>query len=89
MKSYKRLTVTALILLLLPTLSVAAISDFFVQTDWLAQNRSSVVILDVRHSPLYLLGHIEGAHSLPRSEFLELQLTDGDKLEIVTVVGGG
>jgi len=71
MQSLKRLTTTALILLALPSLSGAAISDYFAQTEWLAQNRSEVVVLDARQPALYLLGHIEGAHSLPRSAFLD------------------
>ncbi len=71
MFSLKRFATSILVLLVLPTLAFAAIEDYFVQTDWLAQNRSSVVILDARQAPLYLLGHIEGAHSVPRSDFLD------------------
>lgn len=55
----------------LPTLSLAALDDYFVSTDWLAQNRDRVVVVDVRKQPFYLLGHIEGAHFVARESFLE------------------
>lgn len=55
----------------LPTSSFAALSDYFVSTDWLAENRDHVVVVDVRQPPLYLLGHIDGAYSVPRSSFLQ------------------
>ncbi len=61
----------SILLLILPTLAIAAIEDYFVQTDWVADNRASLVILDARQPALYLLGHIEGAYSVPRSEFLD------------------
>lgn len=72
MQALKKLsTLTLLLLVGLPTLANAALGDYFVQTDWLARNRSNVVVLDARQTPLFLLGHIEGAHHLPRSEFLD------------------
>lgn len=72
MQSLKHITTTfTLLLFFLPTFASAAIEDYFVQTDWLDKNRSNVVILDARQPALYLLGHIEGAHSVPRSEFLD------------------
>ena len=72
MQSFKKfITLTILLLVGLPTLASAALEDYFVQTDWLAKNRSNVVVLDARQTPLFLLGHIEGAHHLPRSEFLD------------------
>ncbi len=72
MHTLKRtITIATLLLIGLPALASAALGDYFVQTDWLAKNRSSVVILDARQTPLFLLGHIEGAHHLPRSEFLD------------------
>jgi thiosulfate/3-mercaptopyruvate sulfurtransferase len=72
MQSFKRfITLTILLLVGLPTLASAALGDYFVQTNWLAKNRSNVVILDARQTPLFLLGHIEGAHHVPRSEFLD------------------
>jgi len=61
----------AVIVISLPTVSLAALNDFFVNTDWLAQNRERVVMVDVRKKPLYLLGHIEGALHAPRESFLE------------------
>ncbi len=67
----KLITFTLLLLVGLPALASAALEDYFVQTDWLAENRSKVVILDARQKPLFVLGHIEGAHHLPRSEFLD------------------
>jgi len=59
------------LVLLLPVLASAAINDYFVQTDWVDTNKANIVILDARQAPLYLLGHIEGAYSVPRSEFLD------------------
>jgi thiosulfate/3-mercaptopyruvate sulfurtransferase len=60
----------SLLLVGLPSLVNAALNDYFVQTGWLAENRSQVVVLDARQTPLFLVGHIEGAHHVPRSEFL-------------------
>ena len=54
----------------IPTLSFAAVADYFAQTEWVDANRADIVILDARQPALYLLGHIEGAHSVPREEFL-------------------
>jgi len=71
MHPLKSIIITAVLLLTLPVLATAAIEDYFVQTDWLAANRSQVVVLDARQGPLYLLGHIDGAYSVPRSEFLD------------------
>ena len=72
MQSLKKLiTLTILLLAGLPALASAGLGDYFVQTDWLAENRSKVVILDARQTPLFILGHIEGAHHLPRSGFLD------------------
>ncbi len=55
----------------LPSISHSALNDYFVTTDWLDKNRSDVVVVDVRQPPLYLLGHIDGAYSIPRSSFLQ------------------
>ncbi len=49
----------------------AALGDYFVSSDWLAQNRAQVVVVDVRRLPLFLLGHIAGAAHVDRAEFLE------------------
>ena len=67
----KYIMISALLLAGLPALANAALNDYFVQTDWLAENRSKVVLLDARQTPLFLLGHIQGAHHVPRSEFLD------------------
>ena len=48
----KLITFTLLLLVGLPALASAALEDYFVQTDWLAENRSKVVILDARQTPL-------------------------------------
>ena len=83
MQSLKKLiTFTLLLLVALPTLASAALGDYFAQTDWLAKNRSNVVVLDARQAPLFLLGHIEGAHHLSRSEFLDKR--DGVKSLVPT-----
>ena len=34
-------------------------------------NREKVVVLDVRKAPFYLLGHVEGAYNVERSQFLQ------------------
>lgn len=57
--------------LFVPVSSFAALNDYFVSTDWLQDNREKTVVLDVRQPAFYLLGHVEGAHSVPRSAFLE------------------
>ena len=83
MQSLKKLgTLTLLLLIGLPTLVSAALGDYFVQTDWLTKNLSNVVVLDARQTPLFLFGHIEGAHHLPRSEFLDKR--DGVKSLVPT-----
>lgn len=64
------IAITCLLLAGLPALVNAAMNDYFVQTGWLAENRSQVVVLDARQTPLFLVGHIEGAHHVPRSVFL-------------------
>jgi thiosulfate/3-mercaptopyruvate sulfurtransferase len=72
MNTIKRYILTAVLLLAgLPTFANATLSEYFTETKWLAENRTQVVVLDVRQSPLFLLGHIEGAHHLPQNEFLE------------------
>jgi thiosulfate/3-mercaptopyruvate sulfurtransferase len=48
----------------------AGLSDYFVETDWLENNRGNVVIVDVRNPALYLLGHINGAVNISKNEFL-------------------
>lgn len=48
----------------------AALSDYFASTDWLSENRGKVAVVDVRVLPRYLLGHIDGALHIDKSEFL-------------------
>ncbi len=48
----------------------AALGDYFVDTAWLAQHRQEVKIVDVRVTPLYLLGHLDDAVSIQKEEFL-------------------
>jgi thiosulfate/3-mercaptopyruvate sulfurtransferase len=57
--------------LALPVSGFAALNDFFVSTSWVADQREKVVVIDVRNTASYLLGHVEGALSVPRSEFLQ------------------
>jgi thiosulfate/3-mercaptopyruvate sulfurtransferase len=59
------------LLFVLPGIGHAALSDYFVSTDWVAENRDQVVVVDVRKGPFYLLGHIAGAQYVARDEFLE------------------
>lgn len=60
----------AVLLFALPGVAHASLSDYFVSTDWLAAKREQVVVVDVRKAPFYLLGHIDGAQSVERSQFL-------------------
>jgi len=64
-------TILFALLIVFPVPSYAALDDYFVGTDWLAKNQNKVVVVDVRQPPLYYLGHIDGAYSVPRSSFLE------------------
>jgi thiosulfate/3-mercaptopyruvate sulfurtransferase len=54
----------------IPHAASAALVDYFVDTKWLADRQSSIRIVDVRVSPLYLLGHIDGAVHIDKKEFL-------------------
>lgn len=72
MSTFKKyLAITAFFLAAAPTLASAALGEYFAETSWLASNRSQVVVLDARQAALFYLGHIEGAHLVPRSEFLD------------------
>ncbi|NOY87148.1 MAG: sulfurtransferase [Deltaproteobacteria bacterium] len=53
--------------------AAAAISDYFVETSWLAQNLDQVTVVDVRVKPKYLLGHIDGALHIDKNEFLSFR----------------
>lgn len=77
-----KLFVPALAVLLLPSLSTAALDDYFVSTEWLAANRDKAVVIDVRKAPLYFIGHIDGAFNVDRDEFLSTR--DGVKSLIPT-----
>ena len=48
----------------------ASLDRYFVSTEWLVDNRDQALILDVRHAPLYWLGHIDGAQHVSRDQFL-------------------
>lgn len=63
-------TILFLPLVQYPIDAFANLSDYFVNTEWLAANQESVKIVDVRVSPLYLVGHIDGALHIDKSEFL-------------------
>ena len=65
-----RLTISLLFVSVFFGTSQAALTDYFVSTDWVASNRDQVVVIDVRKAPLYYLGHIDGALHVDRSEFL-------------------
>jgi thiosulfate/3-mercaptopyruvate sulfurtransferase len=72
MKCFLRyIAVAVTLLVVIPTLASAALEDYFVETEWLAKNRSGVVVLDARRGPAFFLGHIKGAHHVPRSAFLD------------------
>ena len=72
MKNLKVLALTAFIITatLAPMKTHAGLNDYFVDTEWLSANKESVKIADVRATPLYLLGHIDGALNIDKSEFL-------------------
>lgn len=63
-------TILFLPLVQYPIDAFANLNDYFVNTEWLAANQESVKIVDVRVSPLYLVGHIDGALHIDKSEFL-------------------
>lgn len=51
----------------------AVISDYFVETSWLARNLDKVKVVDVRTTPKYLLGHVDGALHINKDEFLSFR----------------
>lgn len=51
--------------------SHASLDNYFVSTQWLAENREQALVIDVRRAPLYWLGHIDGAQHVDRDYFLE------------------
>lgn len=50
--------------------ATAGLAEYFVSTDWLASHRNDVTVVDVRVSPLYFLGHVDGALNIDKKEFL-------------------
>lgn len=48
----------------------------------------ATLLAELKIPPLTAVVELNG-EVIPRSEFLEFQLADGDVLELVTVVGGG
>lgn len=69
-RNVKRLIFSLLLVPLFFGYAQAALSDYFVTTDWVESNRADVVVIDVRKAPLYFLGHIDGALHVDRSKFL-------------------
>ncbi len=69
----KNLVQVLLVVLLfaLPSVSIAALGDYFVSTDWLEANRTQVVIVDVRKARSYLKKHVAGAYNVERDKFLQ------------------
>ncbi len=67
----RSLFISLLFSLLIPVGAFADLGDYFVSTQWLGDHRDKAVVVDVRKGPLYLLGHIDGAHHVKRDEFLE------------------
>ncbi|HKL26497.1 MAG TPA: sulfurtransferase [Desulfuromonadales bacterium] len=70
MKPWKASVLALFFALSLPGFAFAALSDYFVDTAWLADNIERVKVVDVRVTPLYLLGHIDGAIHIDKNEFL-------------------
>jgi len=56
--------------MVIPVNAYSALSDYFVDTQWLAANQDKVKVVDVRVTPLYFLGHIDGAINIDKQEFL-------------------
>jgi thiosulfate/3-mercaptopyruvate sulfurtransferase len=73
----KKLFIALLIALIIPAAlapaAKAAISDYFVDTSWLSEHVDEVTVVDVRVSPKYLLGHIDGAFNIDKKEFLSFR----------------
>ncbi len=66
-----------------PATAHSALSDYFVDTDWLANQKGETQVVDVRVIPLYLLGHIDQAVHIDKQEFLSTR--DGVKSLVPTV----
>ncbi|MCF6267746.1 MAG: sulfurtransferase [Desulfuromusa sp.] len=69
MKCFTQILVV-FILFALPGTGYAALGDYFVSTNWLADNRDQVIVVDVRKSLFYRLGHVAGAQHVERDAFL-------------------
>lgn len=61
----------AVLLFALPSVGLAALGDYFVNTDWLEANRAMVVVVDVRKARSYLSEHVDGAYNVERGKFLQ------------------
>lgn len=71
MNTLRRILLSLALISLGATSAFSALNDYFVTTDWLEKNRDEVVVVDVRHSALFVLGHIDGAYHVDKSEFLD------------------
>ena len=98
MKRKKMLTVTVgmIFFLLLPCLSLAMNIEPVVTTDWLEQNLSKVIVLDVRKVEEYKAGHIPnavnvfyGSWAIKKGDLLNELPADDDLKDVLSSAGIG
>ena len=89
-----KIMVVITFLLLLPCLSFARVIEPVVSTDWLEQNLSTVVVVDVRKVEEYKAGHIPGAvnvfygtWAIKRGDLLNELPADDDLKDILSSAG--
>jgi thiosulfate/3-mercaptopyruvate sulfurtransferase len=96
MKREKILKIMVVItfLLLLPCLSFARVMEPVVSTDWLEQNLSKVIVVDVRKVEEYKAGHIPGAvnvfygtWAIKRGDLLNELPADDDLKDVLSSAG--
>jgi len=51
--------------------AAADLTDYFVSAEWLSETKDNVTVVDVRIGPKYLLGHIDGAIHIDKTQFLK------------------
>ena len=95
-EKYLKIVVCIVFLLLLPGLSFARTIAPVVSTDWLEQNLSKVVILDVRKVEEYKAGHIPnavnifyGSWAVKKGDLLNELPADDDLKDILSSAGIG
>jgi thiosulfate/3-mercaptopyruvate sulfurtransferase len=89
-----KIMVVITFLLLLPCLSFARVIEPVVSTDWLEQNLSKVIVVDVRKVEEYKAGHIPGAvnvfygtWAIKRGDLLNELPADDDLKDVLSSAG--